>query len=71
MSGMEPNRDDEIRQLAYRLWQEAGCPEGSDVQHWLNAEAIWLAQQVKTPTKPIGRPRARKPRKARTPLQEL
>jgi hypothetical protein len=72
MSGREPNRDEEIRQLAYKLWQEAGCPEGSDVQNWLNAEAIWLEQQqVETPRKPVRPPRARRPRKARSTLQEL
>jgi len=43
MPGTEPNREEEIRQLAYRLWQEAGCPEGIEAQHWLKAEAIWLA----------------------------
>jgi hypothetical protein len=38
---MEIDRDAEIRELAYRLWQEEGCPQGYDVQHWLKAEAIW------------------------------
>jgi hypothetical protein len=30
---------DTIKDLAYRLWQEAGCPEGTDMEHWLAAEA--------------------------------
>ena len=33
--------DEEIRQLAYRFWQEDGCHDGYDVQHWLKAETIW------------------------------
>lgn len=30
---------DEIRERAYRLWQEEGCPEGRSVEYWLRAEA--------------------------------
>ncbi len=40
MQGTEIDRDEEIRQLAYRLWQESGCPNGSDLQHWLKAQEI-------------------------------
>lgn len=38
------DRDDEIRQIAYRLWQEEGCPDGREAEHWLKAEAIWLEE---------------------------
>jgi hypothetical protein len=38
---MEMNRDEEIRQVAYKLWQEEGCPDGYDVQHWIRAKMIW------------------------------
>src|SRR5437773_7870411 len=44
MQVAEMNRDEEIRQAAYKLWQEEGCPDGYDVQHWLKAEAIWLEE---------------------------
>jgi hypothetical protein len=44
MQGMQMNRDEEIRQLAYRLWQEEGCPEGREIQHWIKAESIWLEE---------------------------
>ena len=40
MQGTEMNRDEEIRQVAYKLWQEEGYPHGYEVQHWLKAEAI-------------------------------
>jgi hypothetical protein len=30
--------DDEIRPLAYRKWQEAGCPASDGVEFWLTAE---------------------------------
>ena len=42
MKNEQITRDEEIRQIAYRLWQEAGCPNGYDVQHWLEAETIVL-----------------------------
>jgi len=41
MQGTETYHDEEVRQLAYMIWQEEGCPNGSDVQHWLKAEEIW------------------------------
>jgi len=72
MPGTEPNRDEAIRQLAYRLWQEAGCPEGSDVQHWLNAETIWLEEhRAPGEAKQAKAAKARKPRKPRATDREL
>lgn len=44
MEDTETNRDEEIRQLAYRLWQQEGCQNGDDGQHWLKAETIWLEE---------------------------
>jgi hypothetical protein len=34
-------REEEIRCLAYRIWEEAGYPEGHAMEHWLTAETIW------------------------------
>jgi hypothetical protein len=34
-------RGDEIRLIAYSIWEEEGCPDGRDSEHWLRAEAIW------------------------------
>jgi Protein of unknown function (DUF2934) len=44
MNHMEVERDAEIRELAYRIWQEEGYPHGHEVQHWLEAETIWLEE---------------------------
>jgi hypothetical protein len=33
----EVNRQ-QVEERAYRIWQEAGCPEGSSLAHWLQAE---------------------------------
>ncbi|MBI4488263.1 MAG: DUF2934 domain-containing protein [Deltaproteobacteria bacterium] len=34
-------REEEIRLIAYQIWEEEGRPQGRDVEHWLKAEAIW------------------------------
>ena len=57
---MEIERDEEIREVAYRIWQEEGCPHGQDVQHWLKAQMIWEKtnhpqSKPKQPTAPKGR----------------
>jgi hypothetical protein len=38
-------RDQEIRELAYGIWQQEGCPQGYEVQQWLKAETIWQEEQ--------------------------
>ena len=69
MQGTEIDRDEEIRQLAYRLWQESGCPTGSDLQHWLKAqEMLQEKHRPKNRTKPA---KAKKPRQARTLKRDL
>jgi hypothetical protein len=35
-----PDRNARIRELAYFLWLEEGCPEGQEERHWLAAEAL-------------------------------
>ena len=34
---MEDNREEQIRQRAYSIWEEQGKPEGEDMHHWLQA----------------------------------
>ena len=69
MQGTEIDGDEEVRQLAYRIWQEAGCPNGSDLQHWLKAKETWLATHG--PEKQTKPSKARKPIQARTLKREL
>ena len=33
----EPTRE-EITAAAHALWEQEGCPEGRDLEHWLKAE---------------------------------
>jgi hypothetical protein len=41
---MEVERDEQIRKLAYQIWQQEGHPHGNEIQHWLKAEALWLEE---------------------------
>lgn len=38
-----PQQD--IANLAYAIWQQRGCPEGSSEQDWLEAERMQAGQQ--------------------------
>jgi hypothetical protein len=29
---------EQVRELAYRKWEEAGCPDGRDKEFWMAAE---------------------------------
>ncbi|HQS08998.1 MAG: hypothetical protein B7Y12_11040 [Rhizobiales bacterium 24-66-13] len=46
---------DKIRQKAYQIWQEEGCPEGRSDVHWDMAREL-VAQQENylSTTKPVG-----------------
>lgn len=35
---MSQDVERQIRERAYQIWQEKGCPEGSDHEHWFLAE---------------------------------
>jgi hypothetical protein len=34
------DRDERIREIAYFLWLDEGCPEGGAERHWSAAEAL-------------------------------
>ncbi len=38
-------REDEVRLIAYAIWEEQGCLDGHDCEHWFRAETIWEQQQ--------------------------
>jgi hypothetical protein len=40
-------REDEVRLIAYRIWEEEGCCQGRDIEHWIKAETLW--EQTKQP----------------------
>jgi hypothetical protein len=40
------DRNDRIREFAYFLWLEEGCPEGQAERHWSAAEALLASGEV-------------------------
>ena len=46
-------KEDEIRLIAYNIWEEEGCLYGHDCEHWFRAEAIWGKQKQGTGSKGI------------------
>jgi hypothetical protein len=48
--------DERVRQRAYRLWVEEGCPEGRSDVHWEKArELVAIEENQKLTTKPVPR----------------
>jgi len=48
--------DERVRQRAYRLWVEEGCPEGRSDIHWEKArELVAIEDNQKLTTKPVPR----------------
>jgi len=35
---MPDDREQSIRERAYAIWEQQGCPAGHSVDHWLQAE---------------------------------
>jgi hypothetical protein len=42
----EKNVSQRVREIAYRLWQEEGCPKGEDLRHWFAAKALFDAEKA-------------------------
>ena len=42
-------KQDEIRLIAYDIWEQENCINGKDCEHWYQAEAIWERQQKPIP----------------------
>jgi hypothetical protein len=34
------SKEDEVRQIAYSIWEKENRPEGKDHEHWFKAESI-------------------------------
>jgi hypothetical protein len=43
------SRKDEIKLIAYSIWEQEGCPNGKDCEHWFRGEVIWEEQQKPKP----------------------
>ncbi len=38
-------RVEEVRRIAYQIWEEEGHPPGRALDHWLKAEDLWQHDQ--------------------------
>ena len=38
------DKDEEIKWIAYSIWEEEGYQHGMDMEHWFKAEVIWNNQ---------------------------
>jgi hypothetical protein len=53
------DREDRIRELAYFVWLEEGCPEGQAERHWRTAETLLASDDLerkRTEGEPPGDP---------------
>jgi Protein of unknown function (DUF2934) len=39
------SEDERVRLIAYRLWEDEGCPQGRALDHWLKAEELWADER--------------------------
>ena len=67
---MDERDQQQIRELAFEIWQKEGCPVGRDVEHWLSAEAIW--KSTHPPVQPEIKPKktARRSKGRKTSILE-
>jgi len=43
-------REDEIRMMAYCIWEGQNYCNGHEIEHWLQAEAMWEESHRKKPS---------------------
>jgi hypothetical protein len=73
-----PDRNDRIREIAYFLWLDEGCPDGEEERHWTTAEALLESEpeqrkriEGEPPGEPmVGAPTAPEVRRARRAAAE-
>jgi Protein of unknown function (DUF2934) len=47
-----PEREAQVRERAYRLWEEEGRPHGRDVEYWERAREFVAAERNRTSAAP-------------------
>lgn len=61
---MDMDTEEEVRRIAYELWESSGRPAGCEIENWLRAEAMWQARQspaAATQAASAGKPRSAAP----------
>lgn len=59
-------REDEIRLIAYNIWEQEGSVNDRDHEYWYRAEAIWEQQQNEQPVVKSAVKRTRKTAERKT-----
>jgi hypothetical protein len=54
------NREDEIRRVAYELYERSGMTPGRDIENWLKAEKIVMARHAETAKAGAASPKLKK-----------
>ncbi|MBI4202771.1 MAG: DUF2934 domain-containing protein [Chloroflexi bacterium] len=52
MTTIRTEREEAIRCVAYRLWEEEGRPEGRQLDHYFTALALWEKDQERLEDSP-------------------
>jgi len=64
------NHEEEIRLIAYQIWEDEGCQEGFHLEHWIRAESTWQEQHgqatIPASSKPAAPRASGKKKRART-----
>jgi hypothetical protein len=62
------DREKRIRDRAYQIWKEEGCPDGKAAEHWEQARRM-VENEESSPAKreKAAKPAARKPRARKNP----
>ncbi len=69
MAASGGDREQKIREIAYLIWLEEGCPSGRDVDHWVKAsERLALGERVPGDAPPVKKPAAAKTAKPKAPV---
>lgn len=57
------HHEEEVRLIAYEIWNQEGHPDGHDLAHWLQAEAIWTERQMSQSEEIVNRSAVKRPRR--------
>jgi hypothetical protein len=70
---MATDRDEDLRNRAYRIWESEGRPDGMEAEHWARAERELAAEAAggspaeAAPASPAGRSRKKRAATAEEP----
>ncbi|WP_164876176.1 DUF2934 domain-containing protein [Falsirhodobacter deserti] len=68
---MDEERMQRVRDRAHALWEQAGCPDGQDMDHWSQAEREIAAEDDAEPSVPTKKGAGRGGRKPTATAEEV